>query len=136
MVSCDSCGKPMQPLLVPPSWDKSEYRKIILPIWKSAVAELQAATRICIIGYSMPESDAFFQYLITLALAANHQLERLIVVDKGEQAKAKWDRLLEPIFKKRRFSYHPEEFLGFLMRSGSHGSLGRGEMLGGNIVSY
>jgi len=30
----------------------------------------------------MPESDSFFKYLLTLGLAENHQLYKLIVVDK------------------------------------------------------
>ena len=51
------------------------------PVWARAVAELKLATRICIIGYSMPASDLFFKYLLTVALAQNHCLYKLIVVD-------------------------------------------------------
>jgi hypothetical protein len=52
------------------------------PVWEAASEALNRATRICIIGYSMPEADAFFKYLITLGLADNHQLYKMIVVNK------------------------------------------------------
>lgn len=126
----------MQPLLVPPSWDKSEFRNIMLPVWKKAIEEIQNATRICIIGYSMPESDAFFQYLITLGLSANHQLEKVVVVDKGETVKNKWEAMLEPVFRNRRFSYHPETFLPSLTQGAIFGELNRGEALGGSLHYY
>src|SRR5581483_11425835 len=67
---CYKCLKQTyQPLLSPPSWEKGEYRDVTQRIWQRAVNEVQKATRICIIGYSMPQTDAFFQYLLTLALA-------------------------------------------------------------------
>jgi hypothetical protein len=49
-------------LLVPPSRDKSEYSEIMRPVWKRAVDALETATHICVIGYSMPETDAFFKF--------------------------------------------------------------------------
>jgi|GEM_PF-421734 len=82
---CAKCGKgPFQLLLVPPSWDKTEHQALMRTVWESAADALNTATRICIIGYSMPEADAFFKYLITLGLADNHQLYKLIVVNKDE----------------------------------------------------
>jgi hypothetical protein len=48
---CTKCGRDgLRLLLVPPSWDKSEYQDIMRPVWAKAVKELQNATRICIIG--------------------------------------------------------------------------------------
>ena len=70
----------------------------------------------------MPASDAFFRYLLTVALSENHQLERLIVVDytppipmnfgdeslvppKRNPVGEKWEELLDPTFQKRRFHF-------------------------------
>ncbi len=133
---CTQCGASMQPLLVPPSWDKSEFRAIMLPVWKQAIEEIQNATRICVIGYSMPESDAFFQYLITLGLSANHRLEKLIVVDKGDALKSKWEVILDPVFKDRRFNYHPETFLPALTQGAMLRELSRGEAISGSLSCY
>src|SRR5712692_11246078 len=81
-LQCPDCRRhTFVPLLIPPSWDKSGYAEIIAPVWKRAVDELKSATRICVVGYSIPETDAFFKYLITMALAGNHQLYKLVVVD-------------------------------------------------------
>jgi hypothetical protein len=118
------CGKCSQegflPLLIPPSWDKSEYQAIMTRVWAEAVAELKSAARICIIGYSMPQTDLFFKYLLTLALSQNHGLYKLLVVDKaappdaasaGEAAATsggledRYRELLDRLFRERRFSF-------------------------------
>jgi len=133
-------------MLVPPSWDKTEYQDLMRPIWNQAVIELQRATRICIIGYSLPKSDAYFKYLLTLGLAENHGLYKLIVVDKssvitnfanegnpeGDGSTTLYGRyteLLEDLFQERRFSFHNEGFWQWLTRGSVLEELGRGEMI-------
>ena len=140
-ITCECGGKPFNPLLIPPSWDKSEYREIIASVWRKAAAELSAATRICIIGYSMPETDGFFKYLLTMALARNHQLYKLIVVDyldKRSQPpsqphqsylRGRYESLLEPLFLKRRFHFFDDGLDRFLVHPYSREHLGRGELL-------
>jgi hypothetical protein len=133
---CERCHKQLfQPLLIPPSWDKSEYHSIMTPVWAKAVAELKAATRICIIGYSMPPSDLFFKYLLTMALAENHGLYKLLVVDSGKTLlEERYQQLLDPVFRERRFSFFSNGFEFFFgSGGGALSALGRGEMLGGNI---
>jgi len=149
-IQCRHCGKShWRLLLVPPSWDKSEYQDIMRPVWARAVKELQTATRICIIGYSMPASDSFFRYLLTLGLAENHQLYKLIVVDyKGapsildyvasssqqdehlaeETVEEKYRRMLARLFAKRRFDFDGQGFEMFLRR-GANTLLNRGETI-------
>jgi hypothetical protein len=121
-------------LLVPPSWDKTEYREIIKSVWSRAVEELKAATRICVIGYSMPEVDAFFRYLLTLALAKNDHLYKLIVVDRNPTIERRYKKVLDHTFIKRRFEFPGRaaaefgvtQFLGSL---GSLKLLGRAELV-------
>jgi hypothetical protein len=44
----------------------------------------------------MPEIDSFFRYLLTLGLAENDQLYKLIVVDKAPDGLRTWTRTAEP----------------------------------------
>jgi len=54
------------PLLIPPTWNKTDYHRYIKAVWKHAAIELSEAENIIIIGYSMPETDLFFKYLLGL----------------------------------------------------------------------
>lgn len=147
-MECRECQKhAFQPMLVPPSWDKTEYQDLIQPIWNQAVAELQKATRICIIGYSLPESDAYFKYLLTLGLSENHGLYKFIVVDLAQQLVRPWDEreqqqnsktktlrerydeLLEELFRERRFTFHNEGLWQWIQNGLIFQELGRGEMV-------
>ena len=106
---------------------------------------IQRATRICIIGYSMPETDSFFKYLLTLGLAENDQLYKLIVVDKApaslqfptnnvatdqdgalENVEHRYRRMLARLFAKKRFHFSDDGFDLFLQR-GANMLLNRGE---------
>jgi NAD-dependent SIR2 family protein deacetylase len=145
MQTCDRCpGRLFQPLLVPPSWDKSEYQEIMKPVWRRAVEELRLATRIFVIGYSAPEVDAFFQYLLTLGLSGNHSLFKFIVVDLVPASiptatelghlvpgcvENKYKQLLDRLFQKRRFSFHPEGFERWISTERALIELGQGEGL-------
>ena len=142
---CRSTAQFFQPLLVPPSWDKSGHRDILTPVWAKAVEELKAAKRICVIGYSMPKSDAFFRYLLTLALAENARLSDLIVVDlarpavgptrQEEALETRWKELLEPMFVQRRFHFHPEGFIQYVLERDNLRHLGRGEALNDKSIN-
>jgi hypothetical protein len=105
--------------------------------------ELSKATRICVIGYSMPETDTFFKYLLTMALSRNHQLYKLIVVDFSDKRSAlgkaisnsesplysRYESLLDPLFKSRRFRFFDDGLDRFLVSHISRAELGRGELL-------
>jgi NAD-dependent SIR2 family protein deacetylase len=129
---CGKCGNAaLRILLVPPSWDKSEYSKTMQSVWRKAVDELKRATRICVIGYSMPPSDAFFKFLLSLGLAENDRLYKLSVVDwipdgaiptsaaagEPEPINLRWKRMLEGVFEERRFKFFPEGTAQFLRRN-------------------
>ncbi len=108
-LDCASCNLALRPLLIPPSWNKagsdSLGADVAATLWSAAADELAHATRICVIGYSIPETDAFFRYLLTLALSRNYHLHSLSVIDPSSAVDAKFQELLEPIFRERRYSY-------------------------------
>jgi NAD-dependent SIR2 family protein deacetylase len=118
-----------QPLLVPPSWDKSGHRDVLAPVWAEALQEMKAAKRICVIGYSMPKSDAFFKYLMALALAENDRLSQLIVVDINPEVETRWEEFLDPKFAERRFEFNPQGLIGYVLNKKNLEALGRGEDL-------
>ena len=55
------CDKPLprKPFLVPPTWNKTDHQLAIGGVWRQAAKELTDAEHIFIIGYSIPETDAF-----------------------------------------------------------------------------
>jgi len=150
-LTCPACKvSAYQPLMIPPSWDKSEYIDVISAVWAKALEELRQATRICIIGYSMPDADAFFQYLLTLALSKNESLTKLIVVDLrshpvameerlnimggvGQDLEARYRRMLDPMFQERRFIFHANGIQSFLGSDAALKELGRGEAVSGGV---
>lgn len=75
---CDKTVRP-QPVLVPPTWNKSEYHQDIAKVWSQAAKELSEAESIYVIGYSLPESDAFFRYLYALGTVGQSPLKKFSV---------------------------------------------------------
>src|SRR5207245_11583679 len=64
-------------------------------LWLSAVKEIQSAFQIIVIGYSMPATDTFFQYLLTLGLSQNSRLNRVVVVnnDSSPSLKERYEKV-------------------------------------------
>lgn len=68
------------PLLVPPTWRKSLGRQLDA-VWTRALDALRTATRVIVIGFSMPTADQHFRYLIAAGLRENIALRKIIFVD-------------------------------------------------------
>ena len=70
-------------LLAPPIWDKGTARigHPLSGVWEQAIKKLQTATRIVIIGYSLPMADSHFKYLMGAGLQKNISLKEIIFVD-------------------------------------------------------
>jgi hypothetical protein len=118
------------------------------PVWNQAVNALKTANRICVIGYSMPETDTFFKFLLALGLAENHRLYRFVLVDllakktlAGDfssepqlpnNIEARYKAMFETTFVKRRFKFFPDGFAGFLSNIGP--AMGRAEIVVNNGI--
>lgn len=72
---------PATPLLVPPSFDKTSNHSRLHHVWARAAKELSRANRIIIVGYSLPETDAFFRYLFALGTDRGAHIEKVYVLD-------------------------------------------------------
>jgi len=70
-----------EPMIIPPTWNKSEYRGNIQNVWKRAAFELSNAENIFVMGYSYPNSDMFFHYLLAIGTFGGPRLKRFCVFD-------------------------------------------------------
>lgn len=112
------------PLLVPPTWQK--FMTGFLPkIWDEAVEAIRTATRIIIIGYSIPPTDQHFKYLMAAGLQENISLRKVLFVNKAfeqnsDENKSKLKERLQNLFRPEHFDlgvveiipHDLKEFLG------------------------
>lgn len=73
-----------EPVIVPPTWNKADYHQLLSTIWSTAAKELEGAEYIFIIGYSLPETDAFFRLLYGLGTVGSTPLKKIIVFNPDE----------------------------------------------------
>jgi len=72
------------PELVPPTW-KKVFENQLESVWESAVQSLSTATRIVIVGFSMPPADVHFKHLMAAGLQQNISLRQILFVNpEGE----------------------------------------------------
>jgi hypothetical protein len=72
-----------KPLLVPPTWRKS-FGGVLIKVWEEALKALKEATRIVIVGFSIPPTDTHFKYLLSAGLRDNISLRNIIFVNPSE----------------------------------------------------
>jgi hypothetical protein len=80
------------PFLVPPTWKKT-LGGPLEGVWDGAIHKLSTATRIIIIGFSMPPTDMHFRYLMAAGLKNNVSLRQVLFVNPA-QDKARAETLL------------------------------------------
>jgi NAD-dependent SIR2 family protein deacetylase len=103
---CTQCRKAIPTfLIVPPTWNKGTEEEFIHNVWKAALKELMEAGRIFIIGYSFPETDQFFKYMLGLALAYNNDLSEIYIVNPDESVWTRFEKLFNPYFCRRTVQY-------------------------------
>jgi len=90
------------PVIVPPTWNKSQYGQVA-NVWKHAAEHLADAENIIVIGYSLPESDQFFRYLFSLGTIGDVRPQRVWVIDpdRSEGVADRFQKLLGPYFESR-----------------------------------
>lgn len=72
------------PQLVPPTWRKI-FTGPLRQIWDQSVKSLEKATRIIIIGFSVPNTDNHFKYLMAAGLQNNISLREIVFVNPDKQ---------------------------------------------------
>jgi hypothetical protein len=98
-----------EPAIVPPSWNKTQYQHSIGQVWRRAAKELSDAVEVTVIGYSLPDSDAFFREFFALGLCGPTRLRRLHIINTDDGVRERFEKLLGPecrprlSFDKKRF---------------------------------
>jgi hypothetical protein len=106
----------LSPLLIPPTWRKG-FGPQLVPVWDAAVAELRTATRIIVLGYSIPPTDLHFKYLLAAGLQDNISLRKLIFVNPGaETLKPRLFDIVRPEHEARGIvTFVPDKASAFFM---------------------
>jgi len=106
---CPNCmgDLEMVPSIIPPIFDKSEYRKELKDVWIGAVNELGTARNIFVCGYSLPRTDNFFRYLFSLGTLETPLLRRFVVIDPDTDVHGKFRDLLSQHVAKRKDIFVP-----------------------------
>lgn len=100
-----------EPVIIPPAWNKADYHRILPTIWGEAAKELEEAEHVFIIGYSLPETDAFFKLLYGLGTAGEKILQRVVVYNPDDSGVVE-NRFREMMGQGSldKFSYRPLTF--------------------------
>ncbi|MFB0536107.1 MAG: hypothetical protein ACETWR_14120 [Anaerolineae bacterium] len=104
-------GVAREPVVVPPTWSKTEYHRALSSVWARSAKELGEAENIFVIGYSLPRSDAFFRYLYALGVVGEATLKRFWVFnpDRTGEVKRRFEELLGQ-GARRCFVYYEKTF--------------------------
>ncbi|HEY6418580.1 MAG TPA: SIR2 family protein [Candidatus Binataceae bacterium] len=95
------------PFLAPPTWRKVFGDQLSI-VWDRAVESLQSATRVIILGYSIPTTDQHFKYLLSAGLQGNISLRQIWFVNPGIDRKGESEVLRERLFSVFRPELAPQ----------------------------
>jgi uncharacterized protein YjeT (DUF2065 family) len=70
------------PHLIPPTWNKSF--ESLSDVWSGALRAIGDATRLIVIGFSIPPTDLHFKYLVAAGLRDNISLREVVFVTVDE----------------------------------------------------
>ena len=70
----------LTPQLIPPTW-KKDSRGAFNDIWDRSLRALTGATRVVVIGFSIPATDQHFKYLLAAGLQENYSLREIVFVN-------------------------------------------------------
>lgn len=108
-IKCNAHGQ-FTKLIIPPTWNKIFENELFAKIWNKSISLLSKATNIFVIGYSMPETDLFFKYMITLGLFKNDNLRKFVVVNPDCSVDEKYKNILSKGVIENNYLFVPKEF--------------------------
>lgn len=82
-------ARKLTPQLIPPTWKKA-YQKQFSTVMEQAARLLESATRVVVVGFSMPQTDVHFKYLLAAGFAKNISLRKIVFVNpRADELKAR-----------------------------------------------
>jgi len=100
------------PVIIPPTWNKTNHYVPIASVWRRAANELASAEYIFVSGYSLTGTDTYFKYLFSLGSTSDRILQRFEVFDPGA-VEDKFKRILGPAARSV-FRHYQNDFLGLV----------------------
>lgn len=70
----------LTPQIIPPTW-KKDSRGAFDDIWGQSLKALADATRVVVLGFSIPPTDLHFKYLLAAGLRENYSLREIVFVN-------------------------------------------------------
>lgn len=106
----------LSPQLIPPTWRKSYQRQFSSGL-DQAAQMLKSATRVVVIGFSMPQTDIHFKYMLAAGFSENVSLRNIIFVnpDSGELKIRSASHFKEKYIADGRITFRPltlEQYMG------------------------
>ncbi|MEO1129822.1 MAG: hypothetical protein AAFX05_08980 [Planctomycetota bacterium] len=84
------------PLIVPPTDSKLGHRQRMLKVWRAAAVDLQRATNVAVIGFSLPWTDDFFRHFWAISTISDQLIDRFVLVDPSRSTHDRFTQLLAP----------------------------------------
>ncbi len=82
--------------LIPPTWHK-KFDGGLDGVWDAAVAAIEQATRVIIVGFSIPATDTHFKYLLAAGLRNNISLRCVLFVNpEADRLRPRVESVLRP----------------------------------------
>lgn len=97
-MTCKECGSPIHedPVLIPPTWNKTSFHSQIKQVWRGAANALRDAEHIFVLGYSLPHTDWFFDYLFALGVEMTTPVSQFCIVNPDDDVAERFKRFLGP----------------------------------------
>jgi hypothetical protein len=89
------------PVLVPPTWRKV-FGGVLSQVWERARQAISQATRIVVIGFSIPPTDTHFKYLLAAGLRDNISLRQIYFINPDENLRKNVFEIFRPELEARR----------------------------------
>jgi hypothetical protein len=104
--------------IIPPTWNKN-VPEGIRANWIRAYESLRKANEIRILGYSLPITDNYIKYLLSISLLDSENLKRIdiITLDNQNLARQRYEKMFEPFPNFRFKNASIEAYLSHLTSS-------------------
>lgn len=102
--------------IIPPIWNKYNH-ETVMQSWKTAYSLIKEASQIRILGYSLPKSDNYVKYLLSIGLKNSYNVKNIdvITLDSDGATRERYEELFcfnRFRFKNERLETYFEKIIG------------------------
>ena len=97
------CNLPCEPepVIIPPTWNKPQYRVDLEAVWRRAAESFADAENIFVVGFSLPPTDEFFRFLYAVGAVGPARIKQFWVIDPAQEVRQRFKSLLGPPIQDR-----------------------------------